>query len=130
MPVIPIRTRLLLAAAFVVALVAPPWIVGQLAGVLQTSPPAALRVAAWVFGLLQAALLCRSLARKIRARLLPRLTTYAWYVASFPHNVNNGQVSCRHCGSYKKAVKSLPEDVRMREHSCASCGEFLFVSAE
>lgn len=56
---------------------------------------------------------------------------FAWYRNSFPeHSHPNGNVSCRHCGSYKTRVTNLMQRTFMRVHSCNQCGETLYFSEE
>ncbi|NUZ05859.1 hypothetical protein [Piscinibacter koreensis] len=128
-PTLSLSQRIALVGVFGAALAMPLWVLERFALALQFAPTTPLTVLATGVGLVQATLLCRALARRMRARKLPLLATYAWYVKSFPGHVNNGQVSCRFCGSHKKAVRSLPEDVRMRGHSCGSCGALLYVAS-
>lgn len=127
-PTLSFSQRLALTGVFAGALAMPLWVLSRFALALEFEPSTTLNVLACAIGLFEAMLLSATLTRRMRAGRLPLVATYQWYVKTFPGHVNNGQISCRFCGSYKKTVRSLPDDVRMRSHSCGSCGSLLYMA--
>jgi hypothetical protein len=60
-----------------------------------------------------------------------RSHSYAWYVAAFPgHVLNQGQVSCRHCGGRRLSIRNLMNHTFHRAHVCNQCGKTLYYSPE
>lgn len=126
-PTLSFSQRIVVAGLFAGMLALPLWALSRFALALGFEPTPPVVFAAALLGLVQATLLCGALARRMRARRLPLLATYEWYVKSFPRHVHDGQLSCRSCGSFKKAVRSFPQDVRLRGHWCGSCNGLLYV---